>query len=62
LFRADRTWESSTEESPVVTGGNRFELQNLKPATTYYYRLFVQHDEGKSWDTKSGSFTTQPAN
>ena len=62
LFHPDRTWANSTQQTEVVAGPNLFEIENLTPATTYYYRLFVQHDEGKSWDTRSGSFTTRPAN
>jgi hypothetical protein len=61
LFQPGRTWADSTPESKADIGLNCFEIENLKPATTYYYRLFIQHDEGKSWDTKSGSFTTKPA-
>ena len=51
-------WESVTEEA-VRVGENRFHLTGLKRDTTYYYRLFVIHDQGKSWAFQSGSFSTQ---
>lgn len=57
LMSPERTWTDSTPEQTVQVGGNRFTLQELTPGVTYYFRLFVQHDEGKSWDYRSGSFT-----
>jgi hypothetical protein len=38
---------------------NRFRLADLQAGMTYYYRLFVTHAEGKSWDYHSGRFTTK---
>jgi len=36
-----------------------YEITKTGPnSTTYYYRLFVAHDHGKSWDYRSGSFKT----
>ena len=58
LYRPERTWQHATPEQRVTTGSNRFTLNGLKAGTTYYYRLFVTHPEGKSWDYRSGSFTT----
>jgi hypothetical protein len=59
MFRPERTWQSATPEQDVKTGMNLFKLGGLKPGTTYYYRLFVQHDQGKSWDYVSGRFEMQ---
>ena len=61
MYRPERTWQSATPEQKVATGTNRFVLNGLKHGTTYYYRLFVAHDRGKSWDYQSGSFKTAEA-
>ncbi len=58
MFRPERTWQSATPEQKVAAGVNQFKLTGLKGNTTYYYRLFVTHDQGKSWDYQSGSFKT----
>jgi hypothetical protein len=58
MFRPERTWQFATPELPVTTGVNRFTLAGLATHTRYYYRLFVAHDAGKSWDYQSGNFTT----
>ncbi len=52
-------WKTWTEKQEVKAGLNQFQLRDLDPNTTYYYRLYVEHDEGKSWDYVSGSFKTQ---
>ena len=59
MVSKERTWQSKTPEQPVKAGINQFKLSGLKGKTTYYYRLYVEHDEGKSWDYVSGSFKTQ---
>lgn len=59
MARPERTWQFATAEQKVMMGANQFRLAELKPATTYHYRLFVTHDEGKSWDYQSGRFTTK---
>jgi hypothetical protein len=58
MFRPERTWQSATAEQKIVAGINRFRLDGLQGGKTYYYRLFVAHDAGKSWDYQSGSFKT----
>ena len=58
MHRPARTWQSATPEQKVTAGVNRFQLSGLKGSATYYYRLFVTHDQGKSWDYQSGSFQT----
>jgi hypothetical protein len=59
MFRPERTWQSASPEQNVTTGDNQFKLNGLTAGTTYYYRLFVAHDQGKSWDYQSGSFKTE---
>ncbi|KAF0245532.1 MAG: hypothetical protein FD180_1503 [Planctomycetota bacterium] len=59
MARPERTWQFATAEQKVDTGENRFRLAGLKPSTTYYFRLFVSHDEGKSWDYRSGCFQSK---
>lgn len=59
MSRPERTWQSATYEQNVQTGTTRFKLSGLQASTTYYYRLFVAHDQGKSWDYESGSFQTK---
>ncbi len=58
MYRPEHTWQSATQGQTVTTGTNQFKLIGLKGGTTYYYRLFVAHDEGKSWDYQSGRFET----
>jgi hypothetical protein len=58
MYHPERTWQSSTPERRVTAGTNPFKLSGLKAGTTYYYRLFITHDQGKSWDYQSGSFKT----
>ena len=58
MYRPQRTWQFATPEQEAKAGVNQFKLGGLKADTTYYYRLFVAHDQGKSWDYRSGKFTT----
>ena len=58
MYRPEHTWQSATPAQTVTTGMNQFKLSGLKVGTTYYYRLFVTHAHGKSWDYQSGSFKT----
>ncbi len=59
MHRLERTWQFATPEQNVATGMNHFELSGLSAATTYHYRLFVTHDQGKSWDYRSANFQTK---
>ena len=59
MARPERTWQFATPEQKVAVGVNQFRLADLRANTTYHYRLFVTHDEGKSWDYQSGRFTTK---
>lgn len=58
MFSPERTWRHATPPTTTTTGSNSFQLTNLKPATTYHFRLYVEHDEGKCWALQSGSFST----
>ncbi|MCH7227118.1 fibronectin type III domain-containing protein [Haloferula sp. A504] len=60
MFAPERTWQHATPSAPVNAGPNRFQLDQLKPDTTYHFRLRVEHDHGKSWDFRSASFRTRP--
>ena len=55
----ERTWQHRLPEQDIKEGTAHFKLDGLIPQTTYYFRLFVGHDEGKSWDYESGHFTTK---
>ena len=54
---SERVWQFETP--PVSFSGESvsFDLQHLKPGATYFYRILVSHQGGKSWDFQSGSFT-----
>ncbi len=52
-------WGLSTKEQAVQTGKNDFKIANLKPDTTYFYRVRITNDNGMSWDYISGYFKTQ---
>ena len=54
----ERTWQESLPEKEINTGKTLFDLSGLKHGTTYGYRVCVKHEDGKSWDYRSGSFTT----
>ena len=54
----ERTWQESLPEKEIKAGKTSFELGGLTPSTNYYYRVFVKHEDGKSWDYQSGSFST----
>lgn len=58
MHRPERTWQHATPEQNISVGSNTLRLAGLKGGTTYFYRLFVKHDAGKSWDYVSGNFET----
>ncbi|MEJ6642488.1 MAG: hypothetical protein QNL33_04450 [Akkermansiaceae bacterium] len=53
----DRVWQSETPTVSFSGESVSFDLQQLKPGATYFYRILVSHKDGKSWDFESGSFT-----
>ncbi|MBK1854785.1 DUF3472 domain-containing protein [Verrucomicrobiaceae bacterium 5K15] len=59
IFSEERTWQSHTAELAVAEAVVDFQLSGLKPKTQYFYRVFVSHDDGKSWDEHSSHFTTE---
>lgn len=59
MLAKNRTWQLATEPITVRDGNNRFGLTELKPNTTYFYRLMVFNDEGKGWDFVTGTFSTK---
>jgi hypothetical protein len=59
IYAPERTWQRSTPPRDVAPGTHVFRIEGLTPGTTYHYRLFVSHAEGKSWDAVSGSFVAR---
>lgn len=59
FLSSDRTWQEMLPSQAATAGENAFLLKDLKPQAKYFYRLFIQHDEGKSWAYRSGQFTTK---
>ena len=51
-------WKTWTPQQEIKVGLNQFKLKGLAPNTTYYFRLYVEHDDGRSWDYTSGKFLT----
>ena len=58
LFSRNRMWQQASAPQSFEGDSFHFELENLQPETTYFYRAIVTHEGGKSWDFESGSFTT----
>jgi hypothetical protein len=54
----DNGWKKWTPEQEIKAGLNQFTLKDLAPNTKYYFRLYVEHDDGRSWDYTSGTFQT----
>lgn len=59
MLAENRTWAFVSAETDVVNGTNRIQLTNLKPKSVYHFRVYVEHDGGKSWDFHSGQFQTR---
>ena len=55
---AERTWTTGIHISNLRNGDNKLVLKNLKPNTTYYYRILVTNDEGRIWTFTTLSFHT----
>ncbi len=58
LFAHDRTWQHSTTAKPIKSGENTFQINDLKPNTTYFYRVYIRCKDGQTWAEEAGSFTT----
>lgn len=59
MFGADRVWESATPSQSLVSGLNEFQLSELKPNSTYFFRLMLTNDVGKIWSFEPGQFKTK---
>jgi hypothetical protein len=59
IYSPKRIWQASVGPQAVNPGNVVFHIKGLTPGKTYYYRLFVNHAEGKSWDAISGSFVAR---
>lgn len=59
IYSPARTWQRATPAQSVAPGANVFRVEGLTPGTTYHYRLFVSHAEGKAWDAVSGSLVAR---
>ena len=59
VLTADNTWSSSARIAAVKTGRNIVKLENLKPGTTYYYRVLVTNERGKTWTFETHEFKTR---
>ena len=59
VLNGNRFWPHSQTLTKVVSGKNRLELNKLKPATRYYYRILLTNDQGKVWNFETHSFMTK---
>lgn len=59
LFSPRRAWHQQVEPVSYADGTYRFDIPDLKPDTTYYYRLYLQGEDGKCWDFETRTFTTK---
>lgn len=55
------SWEQVAEMPTVEIGHNQVQLSDLKPETTYYYRVLTSNAESQVWTSETGSFTTLKA-
>lgn len=55
----NRSWQSNTAIKPIKDGSNQIRLTDLKPDTTYHYRVLVTNDEGKVWSFQTQTFRTK---
>lgn len=55
----DRSWRHHIAIESVQGGNNEVTLANLKPGTTYHYRVLVTNDEGKVWSFDTHTFQTR---
>lgn len=60
LFSKDRVWSHQAPMTSIRKGITTIDLDDLKPATKYFYRLLLKNEEGKVWAKESGNFTTNP--
>lgn len=58
IYAADRTWNAAVSGTVGAHGDCQFQLRQLKPGNTYYYRLLLSNDSGKIWSFDAGQFDT----
>lgn len=51
-------WEEKVSATNLSAGVNRFEIADLKPNQTYFYRILVKNAVSQIWSDPSRSFTT----
>lgn len=51
-------WANTTALNVTHEGIVSYKLTNLKPGTTYYYRLQIKNDQGETWSFDTQKFTT----
>ena len=54
----DSSWQEMVELDSVQQGVNQAVLKDLKPETTYYYRVLTNNAESRVWSDKTFQFTT----
>ena len=57
-FGDGRTWQFQTESVKVEDSSAEFSLVDLRPGTTYFFRVLVEGSDGKSWAFETGEFKT----
>lgn len=55
---AGQAWEQKVALTDVQVGLNRAVLKNLKPETTYYFRVLMSNEVSRVWTNETLSFTT----
>ena len=55
----DSSWQEMVELDSVQQGVNQIVLKDLKPETTYYYRILTNNAESRVWSDKTFQFTTE---
>jgi hypothetical protein len=51
-------WDKKIELKEMQTGIFSVEVNNLQPASTYYYRCYAENTAGSAWSAGTESFTT----
>jgi len=57
----ESAWQSSATFETAKVGANRVVLNELEPDTTYHYRVLIDNDVSRIWNSKTLTFTTPKA-